>query len=98
MKVVTKRQPTEDEMRDEIGMDPIPDGDREKMFVELITRENLRIEAELNLQAQKEAAKQQGTAETNNKQKFAKNQWGQLNRPPVLLRNFHPIVCFKKFF
>ena len=26
------------------------------MFVELITRENLRVEAELNLQAQKEAA------------------------------------------
>jgi hypothetical protein len=65
---------TEDEMRDELGMDPIPDGDREKMFVELITRENLRVEAELNLQAQKEAAKQQGTAETNNKQK---NQGGK---------------------
>ena len=42
-------------MRDELGMDPIPDGEREKMFVELITRENLRVEAELNLQAQKEA-------------------------------------------
>lgn len=65
---------TEDEMRDELGMDPIPDGDREKMFVELITRENLRVEAELNLQAQKEAAKQTGTAETNNKQK---NQGGK---------------------
>ena len=65
---------TEDEMRDELGMDPIPDGDREKMFVELITRENLRIEAELNLQAQKEAAKQQGTNETNNKQQ---NQGGK---------------------
>lgn len=65
---------TEDEMRDELGMDPIPDGDREKMFVELITRENLRVEAELNLQAQKEAAKQQGTSETNNKQK---NQGGK---------------------
>jgi len=65
---------TEDEMRDELGKDPIPDGDREKMFVELITRENLRLEAELNLQAQKEAAKQQGTGETNNKQK---NQGGK---------------------
>jgi hypothetical protein len=65
---------TEDEMRDELGKDPIPDGDREKMFVELITRENLRVEAELNLQAQKEAAKQQGTGETNNKQK---NQGGK---------------------
>ena len=65
---------TEDEMRDELGMDPIPDGDREKMFVELITRETARMEAELNLQAQKEAAKQQaGTKETNNKQK---NQGG----------------------
>ena len=65
---------TEDEMRDELGKDPIPDGDREKMFVELITRENIRLEAELNLQAQKEAAKQQGTGETNNKQK---NQGGK---------------------
>ena len=65
---------TEDEMRDELGKDPIPDGDREKMFVELITRENLRVEAELNLQAQKEAAKQNGTPETNNKQK---NQGGK---------------------
>lgn len=65
---------TEDEMRDELGMDPIPDGEREKMFVELITRENIRLEADLNLQAQKEAAKQQGTAETNNKQK---NQGGK---------------------
>lgn len=65
---------TEDEMRDELGMDPIPDGEREKMFVELITRENLRVEAELNLQTQKEAAKQQGTSETNNKQK---NQGGK---------------------
>jgi len=65
---------TEDEMRDEIGMDPIPEGERAKLFVELITRENLRVEAELNLQAQKEAAKQQGTSETNNKQK---NQGGK---------------------
>lgn len=65
---------TEDEMRDELGMDPIPDGDREKMFVELITRETARQQAELNLQAQKEAAKEKGTAETNNKQK---NQGGK---------------------
>ena len=65
---------TEDEMRDELGMDPIPDGEREKMFVELITRENLRVEAELNLQLAKETAKQNGTAETNNKQK---NQGGK---------------------
>lgn len=65
---------TEDEMRDEIGMDPIPDGERAKMFVELITRETARQQAELNMQAQKEAAKQNGTAETNNKQK---NQGGK---------------------
>jgi hypothetical protein len=64
---------TEDEMRDELGMDPIPDGDREKMFVELITRETMRQQSELDLQAQKEAAKEKGTAETNNKQK---NQGG----------------------
>lgn len=65
---------TEDEMRDELGMDPIAEGERAKLFVELITRETLRVEAELNLQAQKEAAKQQGTAETNNK---SKNQGGK---------------------
>lgn len=65
---------TEDEMRDEIGMDPIPDGERAKMFVELITRETARQQAELSMQAQKEAAKQNGTAETNNKQK---NQGGK---------------------
>ena len=64
---------TEDEMRDELGMDPIPDGDREKMFVELITRETMRQQSELDLQIQKEAAKEKGTAETNNKQK---NQGG----------------------
>lgn len=65
---------TEDEMREELGKDPIAEGDRSKLFVELITRETIRLEAELNLQAQKEAAKQQGTAETNNKQK---NQGGK---------------------
>ncbi len=64
---------TEDEMRDELGMDPIPDGDREKMFVELITRETMRQQSELDMQIQKEAAKEKGTAETNNKQK---NQGG----------------------
>lgn len=67
---------TEDEMRDELGMDPIPDGERAKMFVELITRENLRVESELNLQLAKETTKNSGTgtAETNNKQK---NQGGK---------------------
>lgn len=65
---------TEDEMRDELGMDPIPDGDRAKLFVELITRETLKIQAELNTQVAKATATQTGTAETNNKQK---NQGGK---------------------
>lgn len=68
---------TEDEMRDELGMDPIPDGDREKMFVELITRETMKQQSELALKAQKEAAKENGTKETNNKQK---NQGGAGNK------------------
>ena len=59
---------TEDEMRDEMGMDPIPDGDREKMFVELITRQNLQLEASTKQQSET------GTKETNNK---AKNQGGK---------------------
>lgn len=65
---------TEDEMRDELGMDPIPDGDRAKLFVELITRETLRVQAELNTQVAKATVTQTGTAETNNKQK---NQGGK---------------------
>ena len=65
---------TEDEVRDELGMDPIPDGDRAKLFVELITRETLRVQAELNTQVAKATATQTGTAETNNKQK---NQGGK---------------------
>ena len=65
---------TEDEMRDELGMDPIPDGDRAKLFVELITRETLRVQAELNTQVAKATTTQTGTAETNNKQK---NQGGK---------------------
>lgn len=65
---------TEDEMRDELGMDPIPDGDREKLFVELITRETLRVQAELDTQVAKATATQTGTEETNNKQK---NQGGK---------------------
>ena len=63
---------TEDEMRDELGMDPIPDGEREKMFVELITRQNMQLESELAVQLEK--AKGTGTAETNNK---AKNGGGR---------------------
>ena len=65
---------TEDEMRDELGMDPIPDGDRAKLFVELITRETLRVQAEINVQVAKATATQNGTEETNNKQK---NQGGK---------------------
>lgn len=60
---------TEDEMRDSLGMDPIPDGEREKMFVELITRETLRLEAELDTQVAKATASETGTGETNNKSK-----------------------------
>jgi hypothetical protein len=59
---------TEDEMRLEIGMEPIPDGDREKLFVELITRETLRLEAQLNQQVASSSA-ESGTKETNNKSK-----------------------------
>ena len=65
---------TEDEMRDELGMDPIAEGERAKLFVELITRETLRIQHEMSMEAQKESAKEKGTAETNNKQK---NQGGK---------------------
>ena len=65
---------TEDEMREELGMDPIEDGVREHMFVELITRENMRIEAECNAQVAAAKASQTGTAETNNK---SKNQGGK---------------------
>lgn len=63
---------TEDEMRDEIGMDPIPDGDREKMFVELITRTTAKLQHEMSME--KSQNSENGTAETNNKQK---NQGGK---------------------
>ena len=63
---------TEDEMRDEIGMDPIPDGDREKMFVELITRTTAKLQHEMSME--KTQNSENGTAETNNKQK---NQGGK---------------------
>lgn len=53
---------TEDEMREEIGMDPIPDSDREKMFVEIVTRETARQNAA-------NSNKENGTGETNNKEK-----------------------------
>lgn len=70
---------TEDEMREELGMDPIPDGDREKLFVELITRETLRVQAELDAQTANasNSSSEGGTAETNNKQK---NQGGSGNK------------------
>ena len=60
---------TEDEMREEIGMDPIPDSDREKMFVELITRETLRVQAELDAEVAKSTSSENGSSETNNKEK-----------------------------
>lgn len=68
---------TEDEMREEIGMDPIPDADREKMFVELVTRETLRVQAELDAQTAQATGSENGTPETNNK---AKNKGGQSSK------------------
>lgn len=71
---------TEDEMREEIGMDPIPDADREKMFVELVTRETLRVQAELDAQTAQASGSENGTPETNNK---AKNKGGQSSKKQV---------------
>lgn len=70
---------TEDEMRDQLGMDPIADGEREKLFVELITRETLRMQAELDVQTAKATASANGTGtkETNNKEK---NSGGQKSK------------------
>lgn len=71
---------TEDEMRDLLGMDPIADGDREKLFVELITRETLRLQAELDEQTAKATANlggSTGNKETNNKEK---NSGGQKSK------------------
>ena len=75
---------TEDEMRDELGMDPIPDGERSKMFVELITRETARQNAQLSQQNQQTSGENSGSSsnkksstgsgETNNKEK---NQGGK---------------------
>lgn len=59
---------TEDEMRDALGMDPIPDGDREKMFVELITRSTMNLESTLSAQNNSNDS-EKGNKETNNKQK-----------------------------
>lgn len=66
---------TEDEMREELGMDPIPDGERAKLFVELITRETLKLQAELDTQVANST--ETGTGETNNKEK---NQGGKGNK------------------
>lgn len=64
---------TEDEMRSALGMDPIADGDREKLFVELITRETLKLESELSASSDDST----GTKETNNKEK---NSGGQTSK------------------
>ena len=65
---------TEDEMRSALGMDPIADGDREKLFVELITRETLKLESELKGESSDSST---GTKETNNKEK---NSGGQTSK------------------
>lgn len=65
---------TEDEMRSALGMDPIADGDREKLFVELITRETLKLESDLKGESSDSST---GTKETNNKEK---NSGGQTSK------------------
>lgn len=67
---------TEDEMRDLLGMDPIADGEREKLFVELITRETLRVQAELSAESSSDD-NSTGNKETNNKEK---NSGGQKSK------------------
>ena len=64
---------TEDEMRSALGMDPIADADREKLFVELITRETLKLQSELSASSDDST----GTKETNNKEK---NSGGQTSK------------------
>lgn len=64
---------TEDEMRTELGMDPVQDSEREKLFVELITRQTLKLEAQLDAQV----ASSSKSEETNNKEK---NQGGSNNK------------------
>lgn len=66
---------TEDEMRDAIGMDPIPDSEREKMHVNIITRQSLQFQSDLN--AKTNNSSENGTKETNNKQK---NQGGSTSK------------------
>ena len=68
---------TEDEMRSEIGLDPIPDGEREKLFVNIITRETLAYQASLSggqtgsgtENKKSDKKNENGSKETNNKQK-----------------------------
>ena len=67
---------TEDEMRELLGMDPIADTDREKLFVELITRETLKLQAELNTESSSSDSST-GNKETNNKEK---NSGGQKSK------------------
>lgn len=67
---------TEDEMRELLGMDPIADTDREKLFVELITRETLKLQAELNAESSSNDSST-GSKETNNKEK---NSGGQKSK------------------
>ena len=65
---------TEEEMRDELGMDPIPDGDREKMQVQIITRTNSELAAQQAVATAAAKGSGTGSEETNNKQK---NQGGK---------------------
>ena len=67
---------TEDEMRELLGMDPIADTDREKLFVELITRETLKLQSELNAESSS-IDSSTGSKETNNKEK---NSGGQKSK------------------
>lgn len=67
---------TEDEMRELLGMDPIADTDREKLFVELITRETLKLQSELNAESSSSDSST-GNKETNNKEK---NSGGQKSK------------------
>ena len=67
---------TEDEMRELLGMDPIADTDREKLFVELITRETLKLQAELNAESDSSDSST-GSKETNNKEN---NSGGQKSK------------------
>jgi hypothetical protein len=53
---------TEDEMRSELGMDPIEDSVREHMFIELITRETMRQQAQLDQQVAAAGASASGNS------------------------------------